>query len=41
LTGHHDIVRNLFSIGRHPLRAAQQPLRRSRAFDIWDTVAAA
>ena len=37
----HDVVRNLFSVGRHQLRAAQQRLLRSRAFDTSDAVAAA
>ena len=37
----HDVVRNLFTIGRHQLRAAQQRLLRSRALDTWDAVAAA
>jgi hypothetical protein len=37
----HDVVRNLFTVGRHPLRAAQQRLLRSGAFGIWDAVAAA
>ncbi len=37
----HDVVRNLFSVGRHQLRAAQQRLLRSRAFDTWEAVAAA
>jgi putative transposase len=37
----HDVVRNLFSVGRHQLRAAQQRLLRSRAFGTWDAVAAA
>jgi putative transposase len=37
----HDVVRNLFSVGRHQLRAAQQRLLRSRAFGTWDAVTAA
>jgi hypothetical protein len=35
------LVRNLFSVGRHQLRAAQQRLLRSRAFGTWNAVAAA
>jgi putative transposase len=37
----HDVVRKLFTVGRHQLRAAQQRLLRSRAFGTWDAVAAA
>jgi putative transposase len=36
----HDVVRNLFTVGRYRLRAAQQRLLRSRAFGTWDAVAA-
>ena len=37
----HDAVRNLFTIGRHQLRAGHQRFLRSRAFIVWNTVAAA
>jgi len=37
----YDVVRNLFSVGRHQLRADQQRLLRSRAFGTWDVLAAA
>ena len=37
----HDVVRNLFSVGRHRLRAGHQRQLRSRAFVTWDAVAAA
>ena len=37
----HDVVRNLFTIGRHRLRAGHQRLLRSRAFGTWKAVAAA
>ena len=37
----HDAVRNLFTIGRHQLRAGHQRLLRSRAFVAWNTAAAA
>ena len=37
----HDAVRNLFTIGRHRLRAGHQRLLRSRAFVAWNAVAAA
>jgi putative transposase len=37
----HDVVRNLFTIGRHRLRAGHQRLLRSRAFVAWNAVAAA
>jgi hypothetical protein len=37
----HAVVRNLFSVGRHQLRATQQRLLRSRAFGTWDAVTAA
>jgi putative transposase len=36
----HEVVRNLFTVGRHQLRAAQQRLVRTRAFDTWDAVVA-
>src|SRR6266849_5258739 len=37
----HDVVRNLFTVGRHRLRARHQRLLRSRAFTTWSAVAAA
>ena len=37
----HDAVRNLFTVGRHRLRASHQRLLRSRAFATWNAVAAA
>jgi putative transposase len=37
----HDVVRNLFTVGRHRLRARHQRLLRSRAFVTWNAVAAA
>ena len=37
----HDVVRNLFTVGRHRLRAGHQRLLRSRAFSTWNAVAAA
>jgi putative transposase len=37
----HDVVRSLFTVGRHRLRAAHQRLLRSRAFVTWNAVAAA
>lgn len=37
----HDVVRNLFTVGRHRLRAGHQRLLRSRAFVTWNAVAAA
>jgi len=37
----HDAVRNLFTVGRHQLRAGHQRLLRSRAFVAWNTAAAA
>ena len=37
----HDAVRNLFTVGRHRLRAGHQRLLRSRAFVTWNTAAAA
>jgi len=37
----HDVVRNLFNVGRHRLRARHQRLLRSRAFTTWSAVAAA
>jgi putative transposase len=37
----HDAVGNLFTIGRHQLRAGHQRLLRSRAFIAWHTAAAA
>jgi len=36
-----DVVRNLFTVGRHQLRAGHQRLLRSRAFVTWNAVAAA
>jgi putative transposase len=35
----HDVVRNLFTVGRHRLRAVIQRLLRSRAFVTWNAVA--
>jgi putative transposase len=37
----HGVIYNLFSTGRHHLRAVHQRLLRARAFDTWDAVAAA
>ena len=37
----HDAVRNLFTVGRHRLRASHQRFLRSRAFATWNAVAAA
>ena len=37
----HDVVRNLFTVGRHRLRARHQRLLRSRAFTTWNAVAVA
>jgi putative transposase len=37
----HDVVRNLFTVGRHRLRAGHQRLLRARAFITWNAVAAA
>jgi putative transposase len=37
----HDAVRNLFTIGRHQLRADHQRLLRSRAFVAWNAATAA
>ena len=37
----HSVVRNLFSVGRHRLRAGHQRLLRTLAFVMWNTVAAA
>jgi len=37
----HDAVHNLFTVGRHQLRAGHQRLLRSRAFVAWNSVAAA
>jgi transposase-like protein len=37
----HDVVRNLFTVGRHRLRARHQRLLRSRAFTTWSAIAAA
>jgi hypothetical protein len=37
----HDVVRNLFTVGRHRLRAGHQRLLRSRAFVTWNDLAAA
>ena len=39
--GVHGVVYNLFSLGRHLLRAAHQRLLRSRAFATWNAAAAA
>src|SRR6266853_1391224 len=35
----HDVMRNLFNVGRHRLRARHQRLLRSRAFTTWSAVA--
>ena len=37
----HDVVRNLFTLGRHRLRAGHSRLLHSRAFVTWNAVAAA
>jgi putative transposase len=37
----HDAVHNLFTVGRHQLRAGHQRLLRSRAFVAWNSAAAA
>jgi putative transposase len=37
----HAVVRNLFAVGRHRLRAGHQRPLRSRAFVTWNAVAAA
>ena len=37
----HDAVRNLFTMGRHQLRAGHQRFLRSRAFIAWNAAAAA
>jgi putative transposase len=37
----HDVVRNLFTVGRHRLRAGHQRLLRTRAFVTWNAAAAA
>jgi putative transposase len=37
----HGVVRNLFAVGRHRLRARHQRQLRSRAFETWNAVAAA
>jgi putative transposase len=37
----HGVVNNLFSLGRHLLRAEHQRLLRSRAFATWNAVVAA
>jgi putative transposase len=37
----HDVIRNLFTVGRHRLRAGHQRLLRARAFITWNAVAAA
>ena len=34
----HGLVRNLFRVGRHLLRAAHQRLLRTRAFLTWNDV---
>jgi putative transposase len=36
----HDVVRNLFSVGRHRFRAGHQRLLRTRASVTWNAVAA-
>jgi putative transposase len=37
----HSVVRNLFAVGRHRLRASHQRQLRSHAFVMWDAVVAA
>ena len=37
----HDVVRNLFAVGRHRLRAGHQRLLRTRALATWDAAVAA
>ena len=37
----HGVVRNLFNLGRHRLRAADYRTLRGRAFAVWSEVAAA
>jgi putative transposase len=37
----HGVVRNLFAVARHRLRATHQRQLRSRAFETWDAVVAA
>jgi putative transposase len=37
----HGVVRNLFNLGRHRLRAADYLMLRGRAFAVWSEVAAA
>jgi len=37
----HSVVRNLFNLGRHRLRAGNYRLLRGRAFAIWTEVVAA
>jgi putative transposase len=36
----HGVVRNLFAVGRHRLRARHQRQLRSRAFETWNAVVA-
>lgn len=37
----HGVVRNLFAVARHRLRATHQRQLRARAFDTWNAVVAA
>ncbi len=37
----HGLVRNLFRVGRHLLRAAHHRLLRTRSFRVWDGVTCA
>ena len=37
----HDVVQNLFRVGRHLLRAAHHRLLRARSFRLWDEVTCA
>ena len=37
----HGLVRNLFRVGRHLLRAAHHRLLRTRSFRVWDAVTCA
>jgi putative transposase len=34
----HSIVRNLFNVGRHLLRAAHHRVLRTRSFAVWHDV---
>ena len=36
----HGVIRNLFRVGRHHLRAAHHRMLRARAFTIWTAVTA-